>query len=56
MIVPVPLGAVKATLTAVALETVAVPMVGELDIVVTAVDADDETEVPPEFVAVTVNV
>ena len=56
MIVPVPLGAVKATLTAVALETVAVPMVGEPDIVVTEDDADDATDVPPELVAVTVNV
>jgi hypothetical protein len=56
VIVPVPLGAVNATLTAVALETVAVPMVGEPDIVVLVVDADDESEVPLEFVAVTVNV
>ena len=33
MIVPVPLGAVKATLTEDVLTTVAVPMVGALDIV-----------------------
>ena len=56
MIVPFPLGAVKATLTAVVLETVAVPMVGDPDMVVTAVDADDDADVPPELVAVTVNV
>jgi hypothetical protein len=56
VIVPVPLGGVKATLIAVVLETVAVPMVGAPDIVVTAVDADDATDVPPELVAVTVNV
>ena len=31
-------------------------MVGEPDIVVTAVDALDATDVPPEFVAVTINV
>jgi hypothetical protein len=56
VIVPVPLGAVKATLTAVALETVAEPIVGALDIVVTEDDADDAVDVPPELVAVTVNV
>ena len=56
MIVPVPLGAVKATLTAVELDTVAVPIVGEPDMVVTADDALDAIEVPPELVAVTVNV
>ena len=57
MIVPVPpLGAVKATLTADVLDTVATPMVGELDIVVTDVEALDETDVPPELVEVTKNV
>ena len=56
MIVPVPLGAVKETLTAVELVTVAVPMVGAPDTVVTEVDAVDALDVPPEFVAVTVNV
>ena len=57
MIVPVPpLGAVKATLTAVELDTVAEPIVGALVIVVTDVDALDETDVPPELVAVTENV
>jgi hypothetical protein len=57
VIVPLPpLGAVKATLTAVELETVAVPIVGAIVRVVTAVDADDATDVPPELVAVTVNV
>ena len=54
--VPVPLGAVKETLTAVELDTVAVPIVGALDFVVTDVDELDETEVPPELVAVTENV
>ena len=56
MIVPVPLGAVKATLTAVELDTVAIPMIGVPDIVVTAVDALDDADVPPELVAVTENV
>ena len=56
MIDPFPLGAVKATLIAVVLDAVAVPIVGELDTVVTAVDAVDATDVPPELVAVTVNV
>jgi hypothetical protein len=56
VIVPVPLGGVKATLTTVELETVAVPIVGEFDIVVISVDALDATDVPPELVAVTVNV
>ena len=56
MIVPVPLGAVKATLTEVALDTVATPIVGALVFVVTDVDALDETEVPLELVAVTENV
>ena len=56
MIVPVPLGAVKATLTTVELDTVATPIVGALDFVVTEVDALDETDIPPEFVEVTVNV
>ena len=56
MIVPVPLGEIKATLTAVVLVTVAVPIVGEPDIVVTAVDAFDGIDVPDALVAVTVNV
>ena len=56
MIVPVPLGEVKATLTAVELDNVAVPMVGAIVLVVTAVDALDATDVPPELVAVAVNV
>ena len=56
MMVPVPLGAVKATLTSLALDTVAVPIVGAVGFVVTAVDALDATDVPPELVAVTVNV
>ena len=55
MIVPVPLGAVKATLTTVELDTVATPMVGAFGFVVTSIDVLDDTDVPPEFVAVTVN-
>jgi hypothetical protein len=51
-----PLGAVKATLTAVELDIVAVPMVGAIVCVVTELEALDATEVPPELVAVTVNV
>ena len=54
--VPVPLGEVKAILTADALDTVATPMVDALDIVVTDDDTSDDDEVPLEFVAVTVNV
>ena len=53
MIVPVPLGAVKAILTAVELDTVAEPTVGALVFVVTAVEALDAIDVPPELVAVT---
>ena len=53
MIVPVPLGAVKSTLTAVVLDTVAEPIVGEFGFVVTDVDALDSTDVPPELVAET---
>ena len=53
MIVPVPLGAVNATLTVVVLNTVAVPIVGAPDFVVTDVDALDDADVPPELVAVT---
>ena len=56
MIVPVPLGAVKATLTTVELDTVVVPIVGEFGFVVFALDALDSTEIPPELVAVTENV
>ena len=56
MIIPVPLGAVKATFIVVEPDTVAVPMVGAPDIVDTDVDAPDATDVPPELVAVTVKV
>ena len=56
MIIPVPLGAVKATLTEDESNTVDVPIVGALDFVVTDVDALDDAEVPPELVEVTVNV
>ena len=38
------------------LDTVAVPIVGAPDFVVTDVDVLDATDVPPELVAVTVNV
>ena len=56
VIVPVPLGAVKATETAVVLDTVATPIIGALVRVVTAVEELDETDVPPELVEVTENV
>ena len=56
MIVPFPpLGAVKDKLTAVVLNTVAVPIVGAIGFVVIFVDALDATDVPPELVAETVN-
>jgi hypothetical protein len=55
VIIPVPLGAVKAILTAVELDTVAEPIVGAPDMVV-ADDEFDSIDVPPELVAVTVNV
>ena len=54
--VPVPLGAVKATETSDELDAVAVSIVGAFGFVVTDVDALDETDVPLELVAVTVNV
>ena len=38
------------------LDTIAVPMVGAPVSVVTEIDALDETDVPPELVAVTLNV
>ena len=56
---PFDAGAVQATVTDVALATVAVPIVGAPDTVATGVtefDAADATDVPAEFVAVTVNV
>ena len=56
---PFDAGAVQATVTDVALATVAVPIVGAPDTVATGVtefDAPDATDVPTEFVAVTVNV
>ncbi len=56
MIVPAPLDAVKETETAVELDTVAELFVGAFGFVVTDVDALDETDVPPELVAVIVNV
>ena len=57
MIVPVPpLGAVKATETAVELDTVAEPIVGAFGFVVTDVVELDAPDVPLEFVAETVNV
>ena len=54
--VPVPLGAVKETVTAVEPDTVAVPIVGAFGFVVTDVDELDAPDVPLEFVAVTENV
>ena len=54
--VPVPFGAVKTTLTVVELDTITLFIVGGFGVVITAVDAFDDTDVPPEFVAVTVNV
>ena len=54
--VPVPPGAIKATLTEDVLDTVAVPIVGALGIVITELDALDDTDVPDELVAVTENV
>ena len=56
MIVPVPLGAVKATFIDDELDTITLPIVGGPDTVVTEDDALDETDVPPELVAVTENV
>ena len=63
MIVAPPLdaGAVQATVADVPLATVAVPIVGASGTVgvavgVTEFDAADATDVPTEFVAVTVNV
>ena len=56
MIVPVPLGAVNVTLTEDTSNTVAVPIVGTPNPVVTADDALDATDVPPELVAVIMKV
>jgi hypothetical protein len=57
VIVPFPpLGGVNATLTVVELDTVAVPIIGALGVVVSVVDVIDETDVPPALVAVMVNV
>ena len=56
MIAPVPLGAVNATLIEDESNTVAVPIVGGLEMVVTELDAIDATDIPPELVAVTVKV
>ena len=52
----VPPGDVKETLTDVALDMVATPIVGGFVNVVTDDDELDATDVPPELVAVTVNV
>ena len=56
MIVPVPLDAVKSTLTEVVLDTDATPIIGALEIVVTEDDEDEADDVPPELVAETVKV
>ena len=56
---PLEPGVVQATVTDVAVTTVAVPIVGAPDTVATGVtefDAPDATDVPTEFVAVMVNV
>ena len=56
---PLEPGVVQATVTDVALATVAVPIVGASGTVaagVTEFDSADATDVPAEFVAVTVNV
>ena len=56
---PLEPGVVQATVTDVAVTTVAVPIVGAPGTVaagVTEFDAADATDVPAEFVAVTVNV
>jgi hypothetical protein len=47
VIVPVPLDAVKSTLTEVVLDTDATPIIGALEIVVTEDDEDDALDVPP---------
>jgi hypothetical protein len=56
VIVPLPVDCVNATLTEVALDAVAVPIVGALGFVVFDIDISDSTDVPPELVAVIVNV
>ena len=55
---PLDAGAVHATVTDVALATVAVPIVGAPGTVadVTEADATDKPDVPAEFVAVVLNV
>ena len=56
MIVPLPLGAIIPTLTAVVLNIDIAPIDGEFDNVVFGLDKPDATDVPPELVAVTENV
>ena len=57
MIVPLPpVGDVKATLTAVELDTVVETLIGGSGDVYVVVDALDATDIPPELVAVIVNV
>jgi hypothetical protein len=51
-----PLGAVKFTLISLELNTVATPIIGAFGAVITEDDAPDDADVPPELVAVTVNV
>jgi hypothetical protein len=53
---PVPVGGVKATLTDVVLNMVVAPMVGAFVCVITSVDEFDTLDVPPELVAVTLNI
>ena len=56
MRLPVPVGGVKATFTDVVLNMVVVPMVGAFVCVITSVDEFDTLDVPPELVAVTLNI
>ena len=56
MRLPVPLGIVNETLTEDTSNTLAVFIVGEFGFVITEFDVLDATDVPVEFVAVTVNV
>jgi hypothetical protein len=56
VIIPPPVGAVKVIVTEDESITLAETFVGALGFVVTAVDAVDGKDIPPELVAVTVNV
>jgi hypothetical protein len=56
VIIPPPVGAVKVIVTEVEPDILDATFVGALGFVVTAVDAVDGKDIPPELVAVTVNV